>query len=208
MKKTMSKIMIVITAALMVMMMAVPSFADTPSYPMDVRVFFITTNAPSTITDIGGVSHSISQMYVHNDTTYTSSFTTVIPGAYYPMHALMGVPTAMDAMYTCYGLRNSNNYTGWHSDWDTVNTPNGAYVDKMFNIPEYTTALEYNWNTHINTWKGYTWQIYLNTTSTANTWNSSTRKGKLPAYASNVQIQDGDKVYCRYMYTEESWPDD
>ncbi len=174
----------------------------TPSYPMQVSTVFTTTDAPSSITDKWNQTHTVPYInFVYDDATYTSPFTTVIPGATTTNHWLLGYPTAMDDIYSCYGSLNSNDYTGWSSGWDTSNTPNGAYVDEMFNLPEITTY----YNATKKKWKGYSWQIYMNTYSTADTWNPTTRTGKVPQYASNIQVFNGDVVVCRFMYTEETW---
>lgn len=183
----------------------------TPSYPMQVSTVFTTTDAPSIITDMAGTPHYIPYYnFIFNDVNYTSSFATVIPGANSTIHALWGYPSAMDAIYSCYGIRNSGNYTGWHSGWDTSASadPKGAYVDKMFGLPQITLSYTYDWDTGEGTWKGYSWQIYMNTYSTADTWDASTKTGKLPYYASDIQVGDGDVVVCRFMYTEEEWVDE
>ena len=204
-KRRIISIIIGLTMLLSMMVMStVVASADTPvtpTYPMQVSTVFMTTDAPSSIVDKWNQTHTIPTISTYDDVTYTSTFSTVIPGATNTNHWLLGYPTAMDAIYSCYGSLNLNDYTGWNSGWDTVNTPNGAYVDKMFNVPEITTY----YNATKKKWKGYSWQIYMNTYSTANSWNASTRTGKIPQYASNIQVQNGDVVVCRFMYTEETW---
>ena len=193
--------------ALVIVMTATTTgaFADitpiTPTYPMEVSTVFMTTDAPSSITDKWGQTYTIPSISTYDDVTYTSSFSTVIPGATSTNHCLLGYPTAMDDIYSCYGSLNLNDYTGWRNVWYTYYTPSSSYIEKMFNVPEIITY--YNANKRII--KGYAWMIFMNTYSTANSWNASTRTGKLPLYANNVQIFDGDVVVCRYMYFEETW---
>ncbi len=196
MKKTMRKIMIVLAAALMVMMMAVPTFADT----ITANVHFITYNTSNTtIYDKWDQSYNITAKNVTVPVTYdTDTFSTVIPGATASNHQYMGIPTVMDAIYSAY-LTNNGSATGWASYWDTSSNPKGAYIYTAFGNPQVTTVLDYH------NWAGYTWLLFLNTDSMSSSWNSNDREGMLPFYGSNVVLENEDDIYVRYLYATESY---
>ena len=203
MEKTVRKIMIVVAAALMVMVMAVPSFADTIS----VNVHFETFNGGNTVLyDKWGYQHYIVAKDVVEEVTFdTDDFETVIPGATDSNHQYNDeVPTAMDAIYQAY-LQDNNSSYGWQSFWDTAvgTDPFGCYVTKIYNNDEVTQTLT------SSEWKGYTWLIFMNLDeddpSFVRTWNDTTNSGCLETYASNYPISDGENIYVRYMYTTETF---
>lgn len=196
MSKTLRRMAILFATVIMVMMMAVPAFADT----ITVNVRFKTFNAVNkTIYDKWDQSYYITAKDVTVPVTYdTDTFTTVIPGATSSNHQYMGTPTVMDAIYTAY-LTTNGSSTGWTSYWDTSSTPKGAYLYTAFGNPQVTQVLD------SHNWGGYTWLLYMNTISTNSTWNDSTRTGMLPYYGSNVVLQNGDTIYVRYRYTTESY---
>jgi hypothetical protein len=200
--KIMRRLALAFAAAVMVMMMAAPSFAET----ITANVHFITYNTSNTtIYDKWDQAYSITAKNVTVPVTYdTDNFSTVIPGAtssnhqYYGTDTTPATPTVMDAIYTAY-LTTNGSSTGWASYWDTSSNPKGAYIYTAFGNPQVTTVLDYH------NWAGYTWLLYLNTTSLSSSWNSTTRTGMLPYYGSNVVLEDEDDIYVRYLYATESY---
>lgn len=191
MKKTLRKLAIVFAAALMVMMMAVPSFAVT--YPLKTTVYFYSQGG--NVTQYGGDIISVPAVSTGAQVTYQTGFTTnyVIPfpaptGAYNPYTGVQ--PTVMDAVYDTYYALNNYSNTGINIGWDTVNTPNGAYADKIWNINEITEDIGYSQGQ--NYWTGYAWHIYKNGTP-------------ISQYASNVTIQNNDVIYVIYEESTEYW---
>ena len=214
MKTAKKRVLSIVFSLVLIMstMFAVTFNASATTYPIGATVHFITTGVPSTITIIGGETKTIDQYNITKTISYTDSFATVIPGATTSNHGLMGTPSGLDAIYSCYGKARGTNtnpvYTGWNNGWDTDNTPSGSYVDKMFDIPQYTKSITYNWTTHLNTWDGYAWLIFVNTDQLDFSWDDENRTGLLPYYASNFELQDGDVIYCRYLHVQESWYDE
>lgn len=190
MKKTMRKIMIVLAAALMVMMMAVPTFASTVS----ANVHFVTYNEfDDQLEDILGRKYDITAVSETQSVSFeTNNFTSVIPGATASNHQYMNTPTVMDAIYSAY-LTNHGSASGWQSYWDTTSSPKGSYITTMYGNPQITQYLSSTY------WGGYAWMIYLNPTS----WPSSS--GELQYYASNVPLTNGDNIYVLYDFTSQSW---
>ncbi len=198
MKKTMRKIMIVVAAALMVMVMAVPSFAV--SYPLSATVHFYSPSA--TVTQYGGTTVNVpywnTGAMVTYQTGFTTNFTTAFPTPSGVTHQYEDVqPTVMDAIYDVYYYLNNNSNNGITIGWDGSSTPNGAYLYQLNGVSQIPEKIQSHY------WKGYSWHIYLNGTS--NSWNSSTRTGLIPYYASNMPLEDDDEIYVRFLESEETW---
>ncbi len=198
MKKTMRKIMIVFVAALMVMMMAVPSFAVT--YPLSTTVYFYAQGG--NVTQYGGDIISVPAINTGAQVTYqtgfTTNFTTAFPTPSGVTHQYEDVqPTVMDAIYDVYYYLNNYSNNGITIGWDGSSTPNGAYLYQLNGVSQIPEIIQSNY------WKGYSWHIFLN--QVTNSWNGTTRKGLIPYYASNMPLQDGDKVYVRFLESEQSW---
>ena len=211
-KRTMKKGLAIVLALIMVFAMTATAFASdtiTPvevSYPMNVKVVMLA--AGETVTDVSGVTHQITGvMEMGNDGTgvpvqFTSSFSTIFT-SYLPTnpgsaHQLNGYPTVMDAI--CKAYQNVNGPTaGISLGWDSNPSegPEGAYLTTLFGNTTITTV------SGLYRWEGYSWNIYLN--GTTDTWNANTRSGKIPYYASNVQIQNGDTIYVMYENNVETW---
>ena len=104
----------------------------------------------------------------------------------------------MDAI--CKAYQNVNGPTaGISLGWDSNPSegPEGAYLTTLFGNTTITTV------SGLYRWEGYSWSIYLN--ETTDTWNANARSGKIPYYASNVQIQNGDTIYVMYENNVETW---
>ena len=185
-----SRMMIFVMAVAMVFATSATAFAGsitpvTPTYPISVNVQFEATEG--TVTDINDVDHDIPAIAVSKTVEYASAgaFSTEFPVDAGAVHELAGYPTVMDAIYNAYH-QYSPSMAGFTMGWDTYSTPNGAYITTLFNIgtiAESSTS---------NSWKGYSWSIYLNGTLTS-------------LYASNVQIKDGDVVRVVYQENTETW---
>ena len=192
MKKTLRKLAIVFAAALMVMMMAVPSFATT--YPLQATVTF-KSNSGSVLPYGESTPVTIPAWNVTAQVTYQSNFTTnyttpfPAPSGYTVPN--VGEPTVMDAIYDVYYYINNYSNSGIHIGWDTDNTPIGAYIDQIHNLSEITEDFGYTQNGH-TFWTGYSWQIYRNGT-------------KIPLYANNILLQNGDTILVKYEETTETW---
>ena len=189
MSKNLRRLAILFAAAVMVMMMTVPTFAATVS----ANVHFVTYNTSNTtLTDKWGQTFSIIPVTDTVPVSFnTSGFTSIIPNADPSYHQYMNTPTVMDAIYKAYDLKKNTIRTGWTSGWDTVNTPNGAYVTEIFGNPEVTLHLT------SHHWDGYAWIIYLNPT----TWPAP----ELQYYGSNVPLTNGDDIYVSYEYASENF---
>lgn len=171
------------------------------TYPMNVNVWFIAFG--DEVTDVSGTVHQTTYVEEYPEISFESPFTTIFT-QYLPSapaagaHQLNGYPTVMDAICKAY-LQANGSMSGFSIGWDSNPSegPQGAYVNTLFNNSTITTVLgDYRW-------EGYSWNIYLN--STANTWNAATRTGKIPYYASNVQVKSGDTIYVMYEDNEETW---
>ncbi|MFR5858518.1 MAG: hypothetical protein ACLUJC_04740 [Clostridia bacterium] len=211
-KRTMKKGLAIVLALVMVFAMTATAFASdtiTPvevSYPMNVKVVMLAEGG--TVTDVSGVTHQITGvMEMGNDDTgvpvqFTSPFSTIFT-SYLPTnpgsaHQLNGYPTVMDAI--CKAYQNVNGPTaGISLGWDSNPSegPEGAYLTTLFGNTTITTV------SGLYRWEGYSWSIYLN--ETTDTWNANARSGKIPYYASNVQIQNGDTIYVMYENNVETW---
>lgn len=191
MKKTIRKLTIIFAAALMVMMMAAPSFAATIS----ANVHFVTYNTVSdTLQDKWGQSYTITPVNVTVPVSFnTTGFSSIIPNANSSYHQYMSTPTVMDAIYKAYDIKKNNIAVGWTSGWDTLSTPNGAYVTEIFGNPEITQHLT------SHHWDGYAWKIYLNPV------NWTTNNGELQVYASNVVLSNNDEIYVLYDQASENF---
>ena len=212
MKRQMKKGLAIVLALVMVFAMTATAFASdtiTPvevSYPMNVKVVMLAEG--ETVTDVSGVTHQITGvMEMGNDgagvpVQFTSPFSTIFT-SYLPTnpgsaHQLNGYPTVMDAI--CKAYLNVNGPTaGISLGWDSNPSegPEGAYLTTLFGNTTITTV------SGLYRWEGYSWSIYLN--ETTDTWNANTRSGKIPYYASNVQIQNGDTIYVMYENNVETW---
>lgn len=196
MNKTLRRMALLFAAAVMVMMMAVPAFADT----ITATVHFKTFNTNNvTIYDKWQQPHYTVAKDVSQEVTFnTTGFDSIIPGATESNHQYMHTPTVMDAIYTAYMIKNGGT-SGWANYWDTSSDPKGTYLYTAFNNTQVTTELS---DGH---WAGYTWLLYMNTTSLDSTWNSSSRSGMLPYYGSNVVLQNGDDIYVRYLGASQDY---
>ena len=210
--KNFKKFLSIVMVLVMVFAMTATAFADdtiTPeevTYPMNVNVIMTATAA--TVTDVYGVTHQITGVNeVGTDeegvpVQFTSPFTNVFlsylstdPGDGFQ---LRGYPTVMDAI--CKAYQNVNGSTsGISLGWDSYpyTGPQGAYLSTLFGNTTITTV------STSNRWEGYSWNLYLN--EKTNTWNEEDREGKIPYYASNVQIMEGDTIYVAYELNVETW---
>lgn len=200
MKRTLRRMAIVFAAALMVMMMAVPSFAAT--FPISTTVYFYSQGG--TVTQYGGSTVTFPAwntgaiVTYQDQNTFTTNYITPFPAPSGVTNQYWDTqPTIMDAIYDTYYALNGYSNSGINIGWDTVNVPNGAYVDEINNISEIPEIIQ------SHKWKGYSWHIFLNGISS--TWNSSTRTGRIPYYASNMPLENGDVVYVRFLESTVTW---
>ncbi len=207
MKKQMKKIFAVVMALTMVFAMSASAFATddviTPSpvnYPLTAHVMIYAEG--ETVTDVNGTVHHTNAAYAEDDVVFNSAgtvFTQYLPaGTDTSGHQLNGYPTILDAICKLYVESNGSN-DGLVMGWDSnpYEGPQGAYITTLFDNSTITTV------SGLYRWEGYSWTIYLN--DTTDTWDAETRTGKIPYYASNIQIQEDDQIYVLYEKNVETW---
>ena len=198
-------LMTLVLSLTMVFGTAATSFAaetvtPTPvTYPVKADVVFLSEGGE--VTDVSGVKHQTTAVEKYESVTFTSPFTQVFTGPKFLNDTtvnfpLKGVPTVMDAICQAYEQTGTTDTItlGW--DAQPESGPAGAYVTTLFNNSTITTV------SGLYRWEGYSWSIYLGDTKD---WDETAGEGKIPYYASNVQLHDGDRIYVVYEENEETW---
>lgn len=206
MKTNLKKVLSIVMILTMVFAMSATAFASqtiTPqpvTYPINATVVFISEG--DVVTDSTGDVHQTAAAYAEVPVTFTAPFTTVftkylntVPAS--GAHQLEGYPTVMDAICQAY-MQDNGSMSGFSIGWDSnpYEGPQGAYVNTIYGNSTITTV------SGLYRWEGYSWSIYLNVTDE---WNEDAQTGKIPYYASNVQLHDNDIIYVLYEENVETW---